>query len=158
MYHACWQFLDFVRSERSHRRCRDTCEGVYLTALPFMSAGKLVQAYVTTYVPRHSLSIMAFLPERIELPHDYRVRIIFHAWIRLISGLNDKATSSRSQTSRLKNRRRSGKGKWRRRRGMEWKDQSPDLWRSGKEKRKFVIDAIAITTVKSNLYSNRTEK
>lgn len=67
-----------------------------------MSAGKLVQAYVTTYVPRHSLSIMAFLPERIELPHDYRVRIIYHAWIRLISGLNDKATSSRSQTSRLK--------------------------------------------------------
>lgn len=67
-----------------------------------MSAGKLVQAYITTYVPRHSLPIMAFLPERIELPHDYRVRIIFHAWIRLISGLNDKATSSRSQTSRLK--------------------------------------------------------
>lgn len=101
MYHTCWQFLDFVHSIQSHWH-GSICEGVYLTALPFMSAGKLVQAYVTTYVPRHSLPITAFLPERIELPRDYRVRIIFHACIRLISGLNDKTTSSRSQTSGLK--------------------------------------------------------
>jgi len=39
---------------------------------------------------RHLLPIMAFLPERIELHYDYHVRIIFHACIRLISGLNDK--------------------------------------------------------------------
>jgi len=39
---------------------------------------------------RHSLPIIAFLLERIELPYDYHVRIIFHACIRLISGLNDK--------------------------------------------------------------------
>lgn len=90
-----------------------------------MSAGKLVQAYVTTYVPRHSLPITEFLPERIELPHDYRVRIIFLACIRLISGPNDKATSSRSQTSGLKEQTVMEAEK--EDEGTEWKDQSSDL-------------------------------